>query len=285
MDIILALGLSLIIPLSVLMLVQRQRYRLISWLRSAELVRLVGHIVGPGKRGQPVCGLDHGKDDQFTMEAGGMPVAVLSRGAVIRPGIFRRNPELNRAAHGAARKLLEQSIKEVQQAGLLAQCVTFPQVLDDLADGDDDLQDALDIPVHGLPWDELSFMVYQSTYAKIVGSWIGPDLVRRYAAEAYKAYGSKGTIALGVVGKAGVMLGGAKLYADPATLRADVAAALSQKIRRVEVFSLDGVLGESAPDAWLGALAGVQPQEPSFGFQAELVMRTMRGLDALLDRD
>ncbi len=190
---------------------------------------------------------------------------------------------LDSAAHAKARAALKQSIREVQAAGLKAQCVTFPQVLDDLADGDGDLQDALDIPVHGLPWDEVSFMVYQTTYASSVGSWIGPDLVRRYAAEARKHFGQRATVALGVVGKHGVMSAGAKLYPDPATLAADIAAALWEKVGRVEIFSLDGVLAEAAPDAWLEAVDDVTPRQPASSSQADLVMRTMRGMDALLD--
>jgi len=190
---------------------------------------------------------------------------------------------LDKKAHAAAKEKLRLSIKEVQAAGLRAQCVTFPQVLDDLADGDSDLQDALDIPVDGLPWDELSFMVYQSTYARTVGAWIGPDLVRLYSELAHKRYGLKATIALGVVGKEGVMSSGANLYPDAATLAKDIAAARSQGIGRLEIFSLDGVLAEKNPEAWLSAMDKVQPKAPTPSSQADLIHTTMKGMDALLD--
>ncbi len=189
---------------------------------------------------------------------------------------------LDRAAHDKARAALTASVKRVQAAGLRAQCVTYPQVLDDAKDGDDDLQDALDIPVRGVPFDEVSFMVYQSSYAKLVGSWIGPDLIRVYAAEARAAYGDRGTIALGVVGRAGVMSEGS-LYLDPKVLRQDVAAALHARIARVEVFSLDGMLHTKKLDAWLAALADVSPREPESSATVDLVQKGMYALDAMLD--
>ena len=190
---------------------------------------------------------------------------------------------LDPAAHAKARATLTASIKRVQAAGLRAQCVTFPQVLDDLQDGDDDLQDALDIPVRGVPFDEVSFMVYQSTYARSVGSWIGPDLIRVYAAAARAAYGDRATIALGIVGRAGVMTQTAQLYKDPATLRQDVAAALYEKVKRVEVFSLDGMLLTGKLDAWLAATVDVEPQKPESSATADFVIKGMLALDTMLD--
>ena len=190
---------------------------------------------------------------------------------------------LDRAAHAKARATLTASVKRVQAAGLRAQCVTFPQVLDDIKDGDDDLQDALDIPVRGVPFDEVSFMVYQSTYARSVGSWIGPDLIRDYAAQARAAYGDRGTIALGVVGLGGVMSEGSHLYLDPQLLRQDVAAALHAKIARVEIFSLDGMMHTKKLDAWLAALADVEPEKPESSATVDLVQKGMYALDAMLD--
>ena len=191
---------------------------------------------------------------------------------------------LDPAAHAAAKAALIASVKKVQAAGLRAQCVTFPQVLDDLVDGDDDLQDALDIPVRGVPFDEVSLMVYQSTYARSVGTWIGPDLIRFYAAAARAAYGDRATIALGIVGRAGVMTQKAQLYKDPATLRQDVAAALYEKVRRVEIFSLDGMMLTGKLDAWLAATADVEPKKPPSSSTTDLVQKGMLAIDTMLDR-
>lgn len=191
---------------------------------------------------------------------------------------------LNPAAHAMARQQLIASVRAVQQAGLRAQCVTFPQVLDDLGDGDNDLQDALDIPVHGVPWDEVSFMVYQSTYARMLGSWIGPDLIRAYSAAARAAYGDRATIALGVVGKGGVMSTGFQLYKDPATLQQDIAAARAEGIKRLEVFSLDGMLTSAKPAAWLSSLGGVQPRKAESSATTDLAQKAMIALDLALDK-
>lgn len=190
---------------------------------------------------------------------------------------------LNPAAYAAAKQKLRALVQEVQAAGLRAQCVTFPQVIDDQQDSDEDLQDALDIPVQGVPWDEVSFMVYQSTYARMLGSWIGPALIRSYAADIHRAYGKKGTMALGVVGKAGVMTQGATLYPDPATLAKDVAAALAEGVPRVEVFSLDGMRFSGQLEKWLEALGNVQPARPVLNTQADMVRKAIIALDAMLD--
>jgi len=192
---------------------------------------------------------------------------------------------LDPVRHASARARLVQQVTAIQARDVRVQCVTFPQVLDDLSDGDHDLQDAFDIPVVGVPWDEVSFMVYQSVYFMTLGVWVGPSLIRTYAEVASMHFDGRATIALGVVGRAGVMTEEAHLYPDPAALRDDVAAALAEGINRLEIFSLDGMLGstEHPLDTWLAA-TDAGPRRPLETFNSKLARQAFLSLDSLLEQ-
>lgn len=187
------------------------------------------------------------------------------------------------AAFEASRARLASHVREVQARGYLAQAVTYPQVIDDLEDGDDDLQDALDIPVRDVGFDEVSFMVYQTVIAEGVGgAWIGPGLVRSFANDAVAHFGDRATIALGIVGSATIVELDGPLYDAPSTLADDVAAARSAGIARVEVYSLDGMVELGDPREWLDATQSGAEEFP-IPTQARIVRGAAAGLDAMLD--
>jgi hypothetical protein len=161
---------------------------------------------------------------------------------------------MDAAAFEAARTRFGDSVRAVQARGLRAECVTYPQVVDDLLDGDDDFQDGMDIPVHGVPFDEVSFMVYQTGFSETLGGgWVGPGLIASYAADARARFGERAVVALGLVGTAGIFEPEGAVYTDPGTLAADVAAALAAGVTRVEVYSLDGMVELGGPARWLEA--------------------------------
>ena len=185
-------------------------------------------------------------------------------------------------AFAASRARLTESVEEVQSRGLRAICVTYPQVLDDFLDGDDDMQDALDIPVRDVPFDEVAFMVYQSYFALIAGEWIGPALVRTFARDAVDHYGDGAVIALGKVGDAGIFESDENLYESPAVLTSDVAAAAAEGISRIEIYSLDGMVGLGNPDDWLDATI-TEPQAGGTSATADIVRAFVQTLDVQLD--
>jgi hypothetical protein len=189
---------------------------------------------------------------------------------------------LDPAAFAAARAVFAASVEDVHAAGLRAVAVTYPQVVDDLADGDDDLQDGLDVPVEGVPWDEVAFMVYQTGFAAAVGGWIGPGLVASFAADARAHLGDRAVIALGQVGRPGIFETTGPVYEDPSVLEADIAAARFEGIGRVEVYSLDGMLELGGARRWLDATAAA-PAEAAPTSQARLVRSLAEGLDGTLD--
>jgi hypothetical protein len=187
------------------------------------------------------------------------------------------------AAHEAAARAFGEMVDEVHAAGLRALAVTYPQVLDDGADGDLDLEDAFDIPVDGVGWDEVSFMVYQSVYEPIAGEWIGPDLVFTYGQTARERFADRATVALGIVGSAGVFMEDAVPYPGPAELSRDVSAAAAAEIGRVEVYSLDGAVAEGGVGEWL-AVSGAPPEVPEPSTTTGIVRSFFEGIDAALDR-
>lgn len=190
---------------------------------------------------------------------------------------------LDAGAFEEARALLAASVAEVQAAGLRAVCITFPQVLDDLVDGDDDLQDALDIPVRGVPFDEVGLMVYQTQFAQAAGEWIGPPLISAFAVDAAAHFGEAAVIALGKVGDAGIFEAEGEIYQSPEALAADVAAAGAEGIGRVEVYSLDGMVEGGDPEPWLDATI-TDPEPGGHSSSADLVRFFVQGLDSSLDR-
>lgn len=189
---------------------------------------------------------------------------------------------IDRPAYETARDALAAHVLEVQARGVRAEAVTYPQVVDDMGDGDPDLQDALDIPVDGVPFDDVAFMVYQTAFAEARGTWLGPGLVRSYAADAALYFGDRATIALGIIGTASIVPLDGPPYADPDALREDVAAALGGGVSRIEVYSLDGMVELDDVEGWLDAVSAV-PSSPRISPEARLVRSASRGLDETLD--
>ncbi len=184
-------------------------------------------------------------------------------------------------AHEAARATLSGLVHRIQSAGLRAECVTFPQVLDDLLDGDTDFQDALDIPVSGVAWDGVSFMLYQTTFAEAAnGQWLGAGLIRSYAEDARTHFGDRASIALGTVGRAGIFVATGPVYEEPEALSVDVAAALAAGIEKIEIYSLDGMVESGLGEAWLDGTNTI-PIQPTISAS----VRFVRSLAANLDRE
>jgi hypothetical protein len=178
-----------------------------------------------------------------------------------------RDPESFAAGRADYAALLD----ELHGRGLKIMAVTYPTVLDDPPDGDDDIQDAMDVPVLGLPWDQASFMVYQSLIYDLTGEWHGPDVVASYTATTMELFGDRGAVALGIVGSAGITPV-AMSYPDAPTLLADHAAARGRAAGAVSIYSLDGMLQQSDPGAWLdGDVAASEPPEVTSEYLRRLV--------------
>ncbi|MBI4700846.1 MAG: hypothetical protein HY744_06735 [Deltaproteobacteria bacterium] len=177
------------------------------------------------------------------------------------------------ASFAAHRQQYFELVAELQARGLRVMGVTYPMVLDDAADGDDDIQDELDVPIGGVPWDEASFMVYQSLIYDLSGSWHGPDVIYSYARSAVEQHGARAAVALGIVGQAGIDPVSMP-YPDASTLLRDHAAARAGGAGSISIYSLDGLLQQDDPGAWLDAV--VAPVVPEEG-DAEVLRGQIRG--------
>ncbi len=177
-----------------------------------------------------------------------------------------------------ARGTLGRAVDATRRAGLRLHAVTYPMLLDQ-PDGSTVLEDAFDIPVSGIDWDELSFMVYQTGFAEQAGLWFGPALVNSYARSAVERFGERAGIDLGVVGDEGIGVGPGNRYPDPATLATDLAASLAAGIplERTRVYGLAGVLAHGGLDHWL-SLSGVEPRAPARGRATDGLRNAVRAL-------
>ncbi len=150
-----------------------------------------------------------------------------------------------------ATQVYQQMVADLEERGFFTMVVTYPQVLDDLVDGDTGLQDLFDIPVSPVPWHEVSTMVYSTTFQQMSGLTFGPGVVYDYARMTLEYVPHTASIALGVTGD----------MTDPATLAAEVAAARAAGIERIQIYSYRGSLDHEDPHAWHAAL-DAQPLEP-----------------------
>ena len=133
-------------------------------------------------------------------------------------------------------------VEELHALGYRVSVVTYPFIMDDMADGDTGIQDAFDVPVSPVPWDDYAFMVYRTLYMEM-GLQPGPYLVYDYAKDADRVFGENATIGIGCVGVAG--------YQDLQVMRDEVAASLAGGVGKVVVYSLDEIMETPDPASWL----------------------------------
>lgn len=166
-----------------------------------------------------------------------------------------------RSAEGAYRALVD----ALHRAGWRVHLTTLPFVVDGGGAGGRALRDALGLPVDAADWDVVSLQAYRTLFAdaacallgqRLGGRLYGPHLVQAYGRDGRRHFGDRAGLDLGLVGE-GVYP--SKLYADPADLAADLAAAAAAGVPadQINVYNLDGVLDRGPSVDWLGAPDGV----------------------------
>jgi hypothetical protein len=170
----------------------------------------------------------------------------------------------------AAVQVYQQMVSDLTDRGLYTMVVTYPHILDDLSDEDTTLQDIMDVPVTPVNWDEVSTMVYSSTYEQYLGVDFGAYFVYDYALSTVAEYGDRASIALGVSGE----------MTDPAVLAAEVAAAKAAGIYYIQVYSYAGSAGQPDPDAWHAAFAA-EPVVPPNDIYTRLLREALTFADWL----
>jgi len=195
----------------------------------------------------------------FDMELSIDRVRAMEGGGLVDTVIPLLKENVNAEAYQQSTQDYAEFVGELQERGYKVTAAAYPFVIDDLQDGDSEIQDAWNTPVAGVGFDEIYFMVYRTSIAKLLGVTPGPDLVCQYAGEARREFGTAGIMALGIVGDVGMV--SEEGYTRPAELEEDVAAAYAGGSERVYVYSLDGMLTLDDTDAWLD-LSGTPPEKP-----------------------
>ena len=167
-------------------------------------------------------------------------------------------------------------VTDVKDRGYVVTAAAYPFVLDDLLDEDNEIQDAFNTPIVGVPFDEIYFMAYRTSYASLLGIFPGPYLIYEYAREAKAAFGSKGIMGLGIIGTIGQVSDDG--FTKPSQLVEDIAAARAGGNERVFIFSLDGMAASGKLEAWLD-LDDTAPAKP----EPDDVTKEARGYLGVLD--
>jgi len=163
-------------------------------------------------------------------------------------------------------------VEELHDLGYRVSVVTYPFIMDDMADGDTGIQDAFDVPVSPVPWDDYAFMVYRTLYMEM-GLQPGPYLVYDYAKDAARVFGENATIGIGCVGVPG--------YQDLQVMRDEGAASLAGGVDKVVGYSLDAIMDTSDPVSWLD-VSDVMPLFPPLEPEVEITRAGFRFLDLIL---
>lgn len=136
--------------------------------------------------------------------------------------------------------------------GLRVQVVSYPMIVHDALAGDTALQEFLQIPVTPVNWDEISLMVYRSSFQDFLPFRISSGMVYRYLESARRALDTPISAALGVVGTLGKLSESG--FSNPDEIAADIRAAQAAQALRIQLFSLDGMHQLGAPQDWLRLL-------------------------------
>ncbi|MCZ6682816.1 MAG: hypothetical protein O7B26_06500 [Planctomycetota bacterium] len=200
-------------------------------------------------------------------------------GAVIELVLSHRDP----ARYRAALATMQDMVGDVHARGVRAMAVTLPWIIDDLSDGDPDIQDLFDTPFADIPWDEISVILYRETFEAFFGLPLSPGFVARYAESIHRRYGEDAQVAIGTISGPGLLT--APGYTDPFDVSLDVSAARSAGIRSVSLFSLDGMILAGGVERWLAAASGSTLHYAYPDPFASLIRLGFGGLDALLNED
>lgn len=140
------------------------------------------------------------------------------------------------------------------------------------------LQNALGTPVTGIPFDEISFMVYRPELAKILGKGVSSKITALYAKRAIRRYGDRAGID---VGEAGFVEFPKPFqgFREPVELQSDLVAVHGQGLRSVHIYSLDG-MSELGLEHWLAPVP--IPEPPAFDLTATLFVKSISLLRNLL---
>lgn len=167
-----------------------------------------------------------------------------------------------------AKSIYSNLVEHLRLRGIKSMVTTIPFLLDDLEDGDEDISDMLDIPVYGVNWDVVSFMVYRTLFGNILGTMPSAGLVEGYARSAVAFFGDRSSIDLGIAGDG---------YSSQELIE-DLSALCRAGVHKFHIYSLDTLLSLQSPSSFLSSIPDKPQYVPHDGFYY-LIKLILKGID------
>lgn len=177
---------------------------------------------------------------------------------------------------------LSEFVGSLQSRGVKVMCVQLPWVLDDLRDGDSDIQDVFNTPLARIAWDQVAVMLYRPVFRDLSGLPLSTAFVSTYSVDLLERFGSGSQVALGTLGSVGVLT--APGYERAAELAPDIAAARSQGVQSISIYSLDGALEQDGLRALLEVASGKTRFFPQPAAATRWFRGAVRAADWLIGR-
>lgn len=180
------------------------------------------------------------------------------------------------ASLNEAKRQTKELLDDLHAEGVKVHAVTTNFVLND---GESErIQNALGIPVTGLPFDEISLMLYRPEFEKILGKGLSSKIIELYAKRAKRMFGPDVGIDLGEAGFVPFPIP-FQGFRHPSELQSDIAAVHRAGLNRIHVYSLDGMT-ELGLSKWLTRMKTKAP--PAIDLRATLLVRSLSILRNLL---
>lgn len=174
--------------------------------------------------------------------------------------------------------------KKIHQYGAKTIVASQPLVIEDLSMHSTKLQDIMETPVTVVPWDVISFMIYNSMfvgYSRGLFSYSDARyLLYEYSLIAKKFLKEGASVSLGVtdVGK----LGNEPFYEEPKFLVPDIEAAKSAGISDICIFNLEGILKRGRPEDWFEVILNTPPKKPKPTLKGKLIRKILQAFSKFI---
>jgi hypothetical protein len=159
------------------------------------------------------------------------------------------NGNIDRAQFSAATAAYRGFVDYAHSLGFKVTMTTLLPLLDDYSDGDDFLRQGFNCPIDGVPWDEVSFQIHRTIYAKSYA--VTSYMVYDYGRLARQRFGSRAGIGIGLTHH-GIAADTSIVYPNGDQLRLDAEAAKAAGFSpdRVGVYSFLGIYNRAPASQW-----------------------------------
>lgn len=198
-------------------------------------------------------------------------------------GLMKKN--VDRAQYAQATQTYKAMVAFAQARGWKVEVSTLPDALADYVDGDDDIRQALNIPLDDIPWDVVTIQAYRTLAKHFTPSIVG-DPTDYYVFEmgerARKVFGSRAGLIIGLTDPGDVQPE-TPTYESPAALQKDLNAAVAAGFARdsIGLYALRGLVRKPPPASWL-LRADSSPSNPSVDATSVAILGAAASLDTLL---